>query len=149
MLHEKQADCGSEIGWLIYTYMYIYTYIRTYIHMRGDPRKNRIIFWTVGPLQYRLPPLGECSRNPSASVHQLAVLWEAAFGLSEFFEDSFNMFAHSMMGDLGAQLLTYHWVFGSFWAKPTWPLCPTLPISRDLTPSHFSLFPCFFGSPLC
>ena len=27
----------------------------------------------------RLPPLGECSRNLSVSVHQLALLWEAAF----------------------------------------------------------------------
>ena len=28
--------------------------------------------------------LCECSRNPSVSVYQLALLWEAAFGFSEF-----------------------------------------------------------------
>ena len=34
----------------------------------GDPPKTRRIF------QYRHPPLGECSRNPSVSVHQLVVV---------------------------------------------------------------------------
>ena len=37
------------------------------------------------PCKHRLPPLGECSRNPSVSVYQLALLWEAAFSFSEFF----------------------------------------------------------------
>ena len=45
---------------------------------------NGIIFWRLGPFWYRLPPLGECSRNPSVSVYQLALLREAAFGFSEF-----------------------------------------------------------------
>ena len=40
----------------------------------GTPQKPRIIFWRADPLQYRLPPLGECSRNPSISVCQLALL---------------------------------------------------------------------------
>ena len=35
------------------------------------------------------------------SMYQLALLWEAVFGFSEFFlEASFNVFAHFMMGDL-------------------------------------------------
>ena len=29
--------------------------------------------------------MGQCSRNPSVSVYQLALLWKAAFGFSEFF----------------------------------------------------------------
>lgn len=37
----------------------------------------------AGPLQYRLSLLGECSRNPSVSVYQLA-LWEAMFDSSGF-----------------------------------------------------------------
>ena len=39
----------------------------------------------MAPLKYRLPPLGECSRNPSVSVYQLALLWEAVLSFSEFF----------------------------------------------------------------
>ena len=54
-----------------------------YTYEGGTP-PNGIIFWRTGPLWYRLPPLGEFSRNPSVSVHQLA-LWEAAFGISAFF----------------------------------------------------------------
>ena len=33
----------------------------------------------------KLPALGEWSRNPSVSVCQLVLLWEAVFGFSEFF----------------------------------------------------------------
>ena len=51
----------------------------------GGPQNTGIIFWRSAPLQYRLPPVGECSRNPSVSVHQLTLLWEAAFGFSECF----------------------------------------------------------------
>ena len=53
--------------------------------MRWDtPQKTGTIFWRVGPLEDRLPPLGECSRNPSVSLYQLELLWEAVFGFSEF-----------------------------------------------------------------
>ena len=44
-----------------------------------------------------------------------------------FFGDSFNVFAHFMMGDLWAHLPTLLSV-GSFWPKTTWYPCPTLPI---------------------
>ena len=92
-------------------------------------QQTRIIFWRVGPLSHRLPLLGEWSRNPSALVHQLALLWEAAFSFSELFsEDSFNAFAHLMTGDLRAHPPTPHWVFSSFWPKPVWTPCPILPI---------------------
>ena len=50
----------------------------------GTKKTPRITFWRVSPLEYRLCLLGECSRNPSVSVYyQLALLWEAAFSLSE------------------------------------------------------------------
>ena len=58
------------------------------------------------PLQYRLPLLGECSQNPSVSVHQLALLWETAFGFSEFILKTFSAFAHFMVGDLRVHLAT-------------------------------------------
>ena len=38
-----------------------------------------------GSLVVQASPLGECSRNPSVSVYQLALLWEAVFGFSEVF----------------------------------------------------------------
>ena len=58
-----------------------------------------------------------------------------------FFEDSFNTFAHLMMDDLWAHLPTLHWVFSSFWPKMAWPCAP---------PSLFSqpqglVFFCFLG----
>ena len=37
------------------------------------------------PLVVQASPLGECSRNPSVSVYQLALLWEAVFSFSEYF----------------------------------------------------------------
>ena len=45
----------------------------------GSP-KNRIIFWQVSLSLYRLPLLGEYSRNPSVLVDQMASLWESVFG---------------------------------------------------------------------
>ena len=99
---------------------------------KKEPRlpQNRSIFWKVGPLQYRLTPLGECSKNASISVYQQMLLWDAAFGFNDFFffGDSFNSFAHFIMGDLPAHLPTPHWVCSSFWPKTEWPLYSTLPI---------------------
>ena len=43
-----------------------------------------------------------------------------------FFWRLFNAFAHFMMGDLQAHLLTLHWVFSCFWPKMAWPPCTTL-----------------------
>ena len=87
-----------------------------------------------GPL-----PLGECFRNPSVSVYRPASLGEAAYSFSEFFfEDSPNVFAHFMMGDLQAHLPTQHCV-QQFSPKMAGPPCPTLP-TPDLTPRDFFLF---------
>ena len=48
-------------------------------------QKKRNYLLEGGPLVVQAAPLGECSRNPSVSVHQLVLLWEAAFGFGEFF----------------------------------------------------------------
>ena len=59
-------------------------------YMRGTPQTG-IFFWRAGSLYYRLPPLGECSRSPSVSVYQWALLWEAVSGFSEFFLKTLSM----------------------------------------------------------
>ena len=99
-----------------------------YATMRGVPPKKPRIELCSGSLEIQASPskwLGECSRNPSVSVYQLALLWEAVWCLWIFFEDSFNMLAHFLMGDLQVYLPTLHWVFISSWPKAS---CPTLPI---------------------
>ena len=56
--------------------------------MRGDPQKWNCLL-EGRPLIVQTSLLGECSINSSISVYQLALLWEAASGFSEFlFEDS-------------------------------------------------------------
>ena len=67
---------------------------------KGDHKNWNYLLSGHPLIKYRLPPLGECSRNPSVSVYQLALLWEAVSGYSDFFffEDSFQVFAHFMSG---------------------------------------------------
>ena len=56
------------------------------LHERGPPSKkcNKL---SVGgqALVVQASPLDECSRNPSVSVCQLVVFWEAVLGFSGFF----------------------------------------------------------------
>ena len=61
---------------------------------KGGSPQNGMIFWRVSPLLYRLALLDECSRNPSVSMFQVAVLWEAVFGFSEFYLNTLSMLAH-------------------------------------------------------
>ena len=52
----------------------------------GGPPKTWNYLLEDGPLVIQASiPLGECSRNPSVSVYQLALLSEAVFGFSVFF----------------------------------------------------------------
>ena len=44
------------------------------VNMRGDPPKPELSSGGQAPCSTRLPPLGECSRNPSVSVYQQALL---------------------------------------------------------------------------
>ena len=55
------------------------------IYTRGDPETPQNYLLEGRPLVVQTSPRGECSRNPPVSVHQLALLWEAAFGFSDFF----------------------------------------------------------------
>ena len=51
----------------------------------GGTQEKRNYPLEGGALVVQASPLGECSRNPSVSVYQLALLCEAAFRFSEFF----------------------------------------------------------------
>ena len=109
---------------------------------KGGPQKPRIIFWRAGPLQYRLPQLGKCSRNLSIVCIPAGIVVRGVQLQWIFPEHCYNTFAHFMMADLQAHLPTPHWVFSSFWPKTAWPLCPTLPI-HQISPgaNFFCLFP--------
>ena len=90
-----------------------------------------------------LPQLGECSRNPSASVYQLVLLWEAVFSFSEFFFKNFNAFAHFMMGDSQAYLQHHAECSAIFDPKQHDPPAPpSLLTWPHLTLSNFFSF-CF------
>ena len=95
--------------------------------MRGDTKKLELPSGRRASCSTGFLSLGECSRNPSVSVYQLALLWEDAFSLSEYFEDYLNVFAHFVTDDLWVHLPTRSWVCSSFQPKTPWPPCPTLP----------------------
>ena len=94
---------------------------------RGDPMKTNYVLEGRG-LVVQASPARWCSRNPSVSVYQLMVLWEAAFAFIEFFWRLFQCIWLFVMYDSWACLPTPHWVFSSFWSKTAWLLCPTVPI---------------------
>ena len=83
--------------------------------------------------------LGECSRNPSISVYQLALLWEAAFSFSEFFADSFNVFAHFTMSNLLVHLPSTMSV-QQFLTQNTMTPVPHPPYSPNFAPINFFFF---------
>ena len=92
--------------------------------MRGAPTKWNSLLMGGTPTGF--PQLGECPRNPSASIYQLALLWELHSASVNIFW-RLNTFASFMMGDLGVHLSTLRWVFSSFWPKMTWPCISHLP----------------------
>ena len=111
---------------------------KKYHYMRVDPQNTRIFFWRVGILSYRLPPARWCSWNPSVSVYQLLLLWEAVFSFSEIF-----------LKILSKLLPISWWVITSSPAHPTLSvqqflmkdgMTPMLhpPCSSSLTPSDVS-----------
>ena len=119
----------------------MYTHAHTYIRGR-NPKKNSIIFWRAGPLHYRLAPLGKCSRNPSVSVYQVAIVVRGSVWLQWIFlEDFFNAFAHFMMGDVWAHLTTLHWVFSVFDQKQHGPYAPPSLFTQLCPKWLFFLFP--------
>ena len=111
---------------------------------KGDQNKIKIIFWKVGPLQYRLTPLGECSRNPSVSVDQLVLLWEAEFSCNEFFLKTLSThlpFSWWMIHTCTCPHCT--WVFSNFFFLPktAWSLCSTFLITWSYPKQLFFCFP--------
>ena len=94
----------------------------------GGTPKPGIIFCRVGPLYYRLPLLSECSQNPSASVYQLALLWEAAFGSSEFFWRLFQRVCPSHDRWFTSAPAHTKLSVQQFLTKNGMTPCPTLPI---------------------
>ena len=64
--------------------------------------------------------------NPSVSVYQLVLLWEAVLASVKFFEDSFICSFH----DGWFMSTPAHTVLSAqqFWPKTAWPPCPTLPV---------------------
>ena len=92
-------------------------------YTRGAPPK-----WNyLGTHLYQCTSCCCCERLHSVSVN--------------FFEDSFNAFAHFTMGDLRAHLPTPRWVLSSFWPKMAWTQCPALPIHPISPWVTFLLFP--------
>ena len=56
------------------SYNCVYMYLYMCLCRRGGARKHRNDLLEGGPMEDRLPSLGECSRNPSGSGHQLELL---------------------------------------------------------------------------
>ena len=104
----------------------------------GGPQKTGIILWREGPFVVQLPQQDVCSRNPSVSVYLLVLLWETAFGFSEFFLKTFSVcFPISRWVIYERTML--HRMFGSFWLKMAGPQCPTLP-RHPILPGETFLF---------
>ena len=121
--------CVTKLDHIIHTYS-----------MRGTPQ-NRMSFWRVGPLWYRLPT-GECSRNPSVSLYQVVLLWEAVFIFSEFFWRLFQCvcpFHDGWFMSIPAHTVLSAW---QFLTKSGMTPMPRSPYSLDISPSNF--FVCLF-----
>ena len=125
-----------DLRWWTHNTIYQWCVIKLYpwnLYLREDPKKSTIIFWRAGPLYYRLPPLGECSRNPSVSVYQLVLLLEAALDFNEFFWKT-QCICPSWFTRAPAHTA---WVFSRFWPKTAWLPCLTLPIHLVLPHDFF------------
>ena len=94
------------------------------VHMEGDPQT---IFWRVDIVH-------EYSRNSSVSVYQLALLWETAFGSSEFFMKTLSSFSFYLLIQLLLFFFHYHLV----------PLCSLPPAINTLLSMFMSPFSFLF-----
>ena len=81
------------------------------------------------------------SSSPAPGIEKTVFTLLYVLTLKIFFKDSFNTFAHFMVGDLWAQLTTPHWVVSSFWPKWAGPCAPP----SQFAWSHPGFF--FFASP--
>ena len=76
-----------------------------YVYRRGT-QKNSELSSGGGALVVQAPLLGECSRNPCVSVYQWCGCERLCSASVNFFEASFSVFSHFMMGDLRVHLDT-------------------------------------------
>ena len=123
-------------GYMIYR-LHIPISIKIY---KGRPKNPRIIFWRAGPLSYRLPLLGECSRSPSVSVCQLVLVWEAALGFSECFWRLFQCICPFHGGWFTSAPVHTTLSGQQFLTKNGMTPVPHLPYSPDLTLSVFFVY---------
>ena len=111
------------------------------ICMRRDPPKMQLSSVGWVPYSYRLPVLGECSWNSPVSVYQLALLWESAFGFSEFVWKILSMclrISQWFIYECTCPHSTEHPVV--FYHIGITPM-PYPPYLSNLTQSNFLLFP--------
>ena len=121
----------STVGWAFYM---------QHLTLWGGTPKNWNYLLEDRPLVVQASPTRWVFWEPSVSLYQLALLWEAVFGFSEGFW-RFNTSARFTRGDLRAHLPTPHWIFSSFWPKTAWPLYSILPIHPISPCVTFFLFP--------
>ena len=115
-----------------------YAYLCIFKAGEGDPPKLESSSGGQSPLLYRLLLLGECSRNPSVSMDQLGLLWEAVFSFSALFLKTQCIYAH----DGWFTSASVHTLLSGqqFLTKTAWPPCPTLPTHLVLLLVTFCLF---------
>ena len=97
------------------------------------PKQNYLL--EGGPLLYRLPPLGEYSRNPSVSVFSWHCC-ERLHSASVNFLKLFQRFAHFIMGDSWAHL-PHHTECWALFDQKRMTLVPHPPYSPDFAEWHF------------
>ena len=101
-------------------------------YIKGTPQ-NPKLFLEGGFLVAQAFPTRWVFKEPVCISMPAGIVVRGCIRLQwRFFEDSFNMFAHFMMGDLQVHLPTLCWLFSSFWPKAAWPPCPTLSIHSIL-----------------
>ena len=113
---------GSSVGWSIIPICQGYQFNPWSGHLQREIQKTWNYLPEGGPGSTGFPLLGECYRNPSVSVYQLALFWEAASSFSEFFLKTLS--THSPISWWGiyehttAHLAECSAVFNQKWHNP-------------------------------
>ena len=112
------------------------------VAIRGRPKENKNYVLEGKPLIAQASPARWVFWEPICISVPAGVVVRGCMRLKGIFlEDSFNMFALIMLGDLQAYLPTLCWVFSSSWPKMAWPLCLTFPIHLISPKQHFFVSP--------
>ena len=118
------------------------------VYKGGPPKKTELSSGWQAPcnigFHYITWVLDEYSGNPSVSVYQLALLWEAAFVFSELFLKNLSTRLPISWWVIYKHTCPHHCAQGSevFDWKMAWTPCPTLPI-HPISP--WVTFVCFPG----